>query len=807
MKFLRWPARSLVVGGLGLWLLSPNGWAQMPGAKLWEFKAEGQMNSSPAIGPDGTIYVGAGQTLYALNANGTQRWQHKVKGPIFSSPAVGPNGQVFFGSLDHRVYGLNEKGTVVLSYLTGGPVRSSPALEADGTLYIGSDDGNLHALASSGKKKWAFGTGGFVRSSPAIGADGTIYVGSWDNRLYAVNPDGTLKWTFPTRHYIYASPAVGPDGTIYVGSVDDWFYALDSAGKVKWSFATEGHIYSSPALGADGTVYVGSWDNKLYALDSRGALRWAFPTGNLVQSSPALGADGSICFGSDENKLYCLNPDGTKRWTFTSGSIVRSSPVIAPDGTIYFSSEDSRLYAIKSGVGPVVSSWPMFRGDARHRGKVLLVIMQQPQAQSIVIGHEVKLEVVASGAGLLSYQWRFNGTNLSGATGSTLLLTNVQPAQAGDYSVMISNQVESLASSPANLVVIVPPLISLQPQSQTVVDGAFVSFRIQAQSRAPLTYQWFFNGTNLPGITNAAMRLAEAHPVNDGEYHVVLQNAAGAATSGLARLTVVNLPQIVVQPQSQTVPMGADALFSVTAHSLSALTYQWRFNNTNLPTGTASNLMINQVQLAQAGAYSVVLSNLAGAITSAVATLTVASPPLISGPPTNQVVAVGEKATFNVLASSQAPLTYQWRFENANLPNATNTQLVLEKPESNRSGSYSVVVSNLAGVVTSRPVVLSVMSPPAILQSPVSQTSSIGGELVFKVSAKGSAPLEYSWFFQQAGIPGATNSSLHLTQLQPSEAGNYVVVVSNAVGAVTSAPATLVVPARRSLGQWLKSWF
>jgi outer membrane protein assembly factor BamB len=807
MKYLRWPARSLWVVGLGLWLLNPNSWAQAPGAKLWEFKTEGQMNSSPAIGPDGVIYVGAGQLLYALNANGTQRWRYKVKGLIYSSPAVGLNGQIFFGSLDHRVYGLNDKGGLDFSYSTGGPVRSSPAVETTGTLYVGSDDGYLHALTFSGKKKWAFSTGGYVRSSPAIGADGTIYVGSWDNRLYALTPDGALKWTFPTRHYVYSSPAIGPDGTIYVGSVDNWLYALDTAGKVKWSLATEGHIYSSPALGADGTVYVGSWDNKLYAVDSRGTLRWAFATGNLVQSSPALGADGSICFGSDENKLYCLNPDGTKRWTFTSGSIVRSSPVIAPDGTIYFGSEDSRLYAIKSGVGPVVSSWPMFRGDARHRGKVLLVIMQQPQAQSVVVENEVQFEVVASGAGRLGYQWRFMGTNLSGASGSILHLTNVQPAQAGDYSVMVTNQVETVASSPANLTVIVPPLISLQPQSQTVVEGAFVSFRVQAESRAPLTYQWFFKGTNLPGITNSILRLAEAHPANDGEYHVVLQNAAGLATSAVARLTVVNPPQIVVQPQPLTVPLGANAQFSVTAHSLSALTYQWRFNTTNLPTGTASNLMINQVQIAQAGAYSAVLSNLAGAITSAVATLTVATPPVISGPPTNQVVAVGGKALFNVSASSQAPLTYQWRFENTNLPDATNAQLVLEKPESNRSGGYSVVVSNLAGVVTSSPVVLSVLSPPVIIQSPVNQTSSIGGELVFKVTAKGSSPLEYSWFFQQAGIPGATNSSLRLSQLQPSESGNYVVVVSNAVGAVTSAPATLVVPARRSLGQWLKSWF
>ncbi len=241
------------------------------GTLKWAFATNAAIESSPAIGSDGTVYVGSGYgTLYALNGStGAKRW----------------------------------------AFATGEYVRSSPAIGADGTVYVGSDDGKVHALnGSTGAKRWEFATGSFVHSSPAIGSDGTVYVGAGDGKVYALNGStGAKQWEFATGSYVDSSPAIGSDGTVYVGSYDGKVYALTSTGAKRWAFVTGDWVYSSPAIGADGTVYVGSDDGKVHALNgSTGAKRWEFATGSAVASSPAIGSDGTIYVGSNDRKVYAI---------------------------------------------------------------------------------------------------------------------------------------------------------------------------------------------------------------------------------------------------------------------------------------------------------------------------------------------------------------------------------------------------------------------------------------------------------------------------------------------------------------------
>jgi large repetitive protein len=167
--------------------------------------------SSPAVAPDGTIYVGSSDTnLYAVNGAGDIKWAFKTGGPVWSSPAVGDDGTIYVGSSDNSLYAVNpDDGSKKWAFPTSGPVMSSPAIGFDGTdhiLYVGSNDGNLYAVkASDGSAKWSvpFSTGGPVSSSPELEADPygfttTILVGSGDGNLYAVNADGTKRWAFPT---------------------------------------------------------------------------------------------------------------------------------------------------------------------------------------------------------------------------------------------------------------------------------------------------------------------------------------------------------------------------------------------------------------------------------------------------------------------------------------------------------------------------------------------------------------------------------------------------------------------------------
>lgn len=151
------------------------------GARKWVIGAGG--TSSPAIGADGTIYVGSGKTLIALNPDNTIKWSHVI-GRACSSPAIGSDGTIFVGG-GSTLYALNPDNTLKWSYATGGIIWSSPAVGV-GTVYVGSRDGKLYAFFENGTLLWTYATGGEVYSSPAISAGGTIYVGSNDSKLYAI---------------------------------------------------------------------------------------------------------------------------------------------------------------------------------------------------------------------------------------------------------------------------------------------------------------------------------------------------------------------------------------------------------------------------------------------------------------------------------------------------------------------------------------------------------------------------------------------------------------------------------------------
>jgi outer membrane protein assembly factor BamB len=279
---------------------------------------------------------------------GVQKWKFTTGDAVESSPAVGADGTIYVGSFDHNLYAVNPDGSQKWKFTTRAPIFfSSPVVGADSTIYVGSGDDNLYAVNPDGSQKWKFTTGAPIFfSSPVVGAGGTIYVGADDHNLYAVNPDGSRKWKFTTSGKVRSSPAVAADSTIYVGSYDGNLYAVNPDGSQRWRFTTGGGLESSPAVGADGTIYVGSFDHNLYAVNPDGTQRWKFTTGDLVASSPAAGADGTIYVGSFDHNLYAVNPDGTQKWKFTTGGRVESSPAVGAGGTIYVGSDDNNLYAV-----------------------------------------------------------------------------------------------------------------------------------------------------------------------------------------------------------------------------------------------------------------------------------------------------------------------------------------------------------------------------------------------------------------------------------------------------------------------------
>ena len=170
-------------------------------------------------------------------------------------------------------------------------------------------------------------------------------------------------------------------------------------------------------------------------------------------------------------------------------------------------------------------------------------IVSQPTNQTVTVGENATFTVGANGNGTFRYQWRFNATNaLARATNAFLSITNAQGTNAGDYSVVVTDSLGSLTSAVAILTVNVNvgPSITTPPTNRTVAAGQNAAFTVVAGGTAPLTYQWWFNATNiLAWATNASLTITNAQSTNAGSYAVVVTNPYGpAVTSAIAVLTV-----------------------------------------------------------------------------------------------------------------------------------------------------------------------------------------------------------------------------------------------------------------------------
>ncbi|MBW8863530.1 MAG: immunoglobulin domain-containing protein [Verrucomicrobia bacterium] len=170
----------------------------------------------------------------------------------------------------------------------------------------------------------------------------------------------------------------------------------------------------------------------------------------------------------------------------------------------------------------------------------------------------------------------------------------------------------------------IPLAAAISPAATNVPAGSNMTFSATAYGTAPMPFQWQHNGTNIAGGTTNSYTLANITADNAGSYTLVVSDFTGSATSSVATLTVISntaAPVITTQPQSQVVNPGASATFNVSANGAAPLSYQWLFNGTNLVGATNTVYTQTNVQAANTGNYSVVVTNSSGNVTSSVALL------------------------------------------------------------------------------------------------------------------------------------------------------------------------------------------
>jgi outer membrane protein assembly factor BamB len=381
---------------------------------LWKYAFDPPVyHSSPAVGNDGTIYVGSGDsaslpgTLYAIGPAGTFKWSYQGESCLYS-PVIGKDGTIFVQDFHNIVSALSPGGTLKWTwrdyayfYPTNVGQRN-PAIGADGTVYIAAD--GLYAVSpSTGRSLWHSAHPVYPArqcyASPVIGQDGTIYIVIEDT-VFAVKPNGDKKWAFTVDHdweMSFTSPAIGRNGVIYIGyegksDGTDYsrVYAVNPNGTLRWIYPVDDgrYVRASPAVGPDGRIYIAtkaSGENfpaKLIALSPGGHKVWDYlvervhVTPDDSYSSPAIGADGLIYFGAETGYVYALNPNGTLNWKFQlQHGINWSSPAIVGDGTLYLGTwggayNQGCLYAIKTtSQGYAPAPWPRFRHDNKNNGR------------------------------------------------------------------------------------------------------------------------------------------------------------------------------------------------------------------------------------------------------------------------------------------------------------------------------------------------------------------------------------------------------------------------------------------------------
>lgn len=428
-------------------------------------------------------------------------------------------------------------------------------------------------------------------------------------------------------------------------------------------------------------------------------------------------------------------------------------------------------------------------------------ITTPPQPQTAAAGGSATFTVAADGTAPLSYQWRFNGVAVTGGTNASLVLGNVQLSLAGEYSVVAHNAAGFVISGGASLSVSQPLTILSQPQSRITDRGNTVTFTVFAAGTGPLRYQWRFGGQNIPGAINSSLTLNNVQPSENGNYSVVITDDNGSLTSADATLSVLSPPTILTQPRSQTNVAYTTVFFSVTPGGEGPFTYQWRFGAVPIPDATSSILALPNVQPGQAGTYSVEVFNPVGSVVSANAILTLLLPATITQQPRSTNTTAGATVTFTVAATSSTPITYQWRFNDSDIPGATDASLTVANVQEEDAGNYQVIVTDGIGSVSSSIAVLGITIPLSLVQAPLGQSVVEGGTVTFSAQwVGGPPPFGVEW--RKGSVPIVSNtvtafkSFFTITNVQASDAAGYRVVIRNVTtpgGAFNSLLAQLTV--------------
>jgi sugar lactone lactonase YvrE len=661
---------------------------------------------------------------------------------------------------------------------------TSIAIDSVGNLYV-ADAANhvirkittsgvvttLAGMAGVGGNADGFGSAARFNTPSAVAVDaaGNVYVADTSNHLVRlVTPAGAVTTLAGMAGVLGSADGVGADarfalpsgiavdtaGSIYVADLLNHTIRRITGNIVMTLAGTAGAIGTIDGVGAAARfsfpmgLAVDSGFN-VYVADSRNhTIRKIAPGGSVSTLAGLAGVVGSadgtgsnarfnqpqgVALGASGNLYVADTNNHVIRRITSAGEVTTVAGVAGASGstdgaatTVRFNQPND--VAVDSSGNIYVAD--TFNHTIRRSGSLAAPTITTPPAnQSVIAGASATFTVVATGSPTPVLQWQrraagtetfvnlTNDATYSGVNTPTLTVSGTTTAMSGDeFRVIANNLVSPNATSDAVTLTVlpptVPPSITTQPATTTVNLGDTATFTVTAAGTAPLSYQWRKDGVPLAGATSATLVVPNVQLSSAGVYTVVVTSPFGTLTSMPAGLVVNTPPIIAVQPRTQTALLGTFATFSVGLSSGSGVTYQWRRNGAAIPGANSASLTVSSITAADAGNYDVIVTNALGSVTSSLAQLNVVTSPtapVITAQPAARTVVAGGTVTLSVAATGAPGPNVQWRKNGSNIPGATNTSLVITNAQAGDSGVYDVVVSNTQGSVTSVMIVLRVI--------------------------------------------------------------------------------------------------
>lgn len=432
----------------------------------------------------------------------------------------------------------------------------------------------------------------------------------------------------------------------------------------------------------------------------------------------------------------------------------------------------------------------------------------------IALGGTGSVTVQAIGTATILYQWFKDGLPLAAPNyrAVSYAWAATKLTAEGTYFVRASNASGYTDSASFTVDVQDRPVVDVSPPATVTLSADQpLSLDCAAHGTETLRYQWQLNGKDVAdsagplvvtGATTPNLRIPNVSWLHKGTWRCVVTNAVGIAYSKNTVVNVNSYPVILTQPVGIKIAKNGTGVLKVVAGGNPVLKYQWYKDSVLIPGAVSSVLVLAKASVAATnGTYTVMVSNTqplpsTGPVISAPAVVSVEDPPLAAAPsPLTQTVGVGDTVTItgNVTAGSPV-LRFQWQKNNVDMVGETNQNLVLTNVQTTASALYRLKIVNDVGTSYSVAARVTVLIRPLITLQPVTQTIYEWDTVTFTTAATGSPTLLYQWYHDSVPIVGnasAKTNKLVITGARAAAAGQYAVVVTNAVGSVFSSDATL----------------